>query len=48
MERRNKDMAKLYEVVTLLRENFELPAKFKDHPLSGNRADLRDCHLEPD
>ena len=25
-----------------------LPAKYKDHQLTGNLHDFRECHIEPD
>ena len=36
------------EVVSILAEGEELPAKFKDHPLQGNFKGCRECHIEPD
>jgi mRNA interferase YafQ len=46
--KRGKDMAKLREVILLLLEENPLPARFKDHPLSGEWKLYRDCHIEPD
>jgi len=46
--RRGKDTAKLKEVLDWLIEGKGLPPRFKDHPLRGNFAGSRDCHLEPD
>lgn len=46
--RRGKDLAKLKAVLELLIEGESLPAVFKDHPLRGNFAGSRDCHIEPD
>ena len=46
--RRGKDMAKLKEVLDWLIEGKVLPPRFKDHPLRGNFAGSRDCHVEPD
>jgi len=40
--------AALLEVVTLLVQDDTLPAKYKDHALSGNWAGHRDCHVKPD
>ena len=47
-ERRGKQMSKLREVILLLAEGEPLPARFRDHPLSGNWKEFRECHLEPD
>jgi mRNA interferase YafQ len=47
-KKRGKDMAKLREVIQLLAEGDPLPARFRDHPLSGEWKHFRDCHIEPD
>jgi mRNA interferase YafQ len=46
--RRGKDMAKLKAVLELLIDGGPLSAELKDHPLRGNFAGSRDCHIEPD
>ena len=46
--KRGKDLEKLKAVLDLLIAGDELPAQFKDHPLRGNFAGSRDCHIEPD
>jgi mRNA interferase YafQ len=38
----------LKTVLDLLIDGTELPVRFQDHPLRGNFAGSRDCHLEPD
>ena len=38
----------LQEVITILASGKELPAKYKDHGLSGQYAGLRECHITPD
>lgn len=38
----------LRPVLDLLRKGKTLPKKLKDHPLSGEWKDHRDCHLKPD
>jgi mRNA interferase YafQ len=47
-ERRGKDLSKLREAVLLLVEGAPLPLRLKDHPLSGDWAHYRDCHLKAD
>jgi len=47
-EKRGKDMAKLKVMLERLIEGEPLPPEFKDHPLRGNCAGSRDCHIEPD
>jgi mRNA interferase YafQ len=46
--KRGKDLQKLKAVLDLLIAGDELPAQYKDHPLRGNFAGSRDCHIEPD
>ena len=41
-------MQKLVEVLELLSSSQILPEKFKDHQLSGNLKDFRECHIEND
>ena len=38
----------LMEVVILLAADIPLPRRNFDHPLSGEWADHRDCHIRPD
>ena len=46
--RRGKDLEKLKAVIELLINRGELPVRYQDHPLRGNFAGSRDCHVEPD
>jgi mRNA interferase YafQ len=46
--RRGRDLAKLKAVLDLLIAGNELPTRCRDHPLRGNFAGSRDCHIEPD
>ena len=48
MMRRNKDEGKLFAIVDKLMTGRPLPAQYHDHPLTGNWAKRRDCHIEPD
>ena len=48
MEKRGKDMTKLREIIQLLIEANPLLPQFKDHSLSGEWKNFRDCHIEPD
>ena len=45
---RGKDLDKLKAVLDRLINGDELPPQYKDHPLRGNFAGSRDCHIEPD
>lgn len=38
----------LKEVISLLAQNISLNEKYKDHRLTGNFKDLRECHVKPD
>jgi mRNA interferase YafQ len=35
-------------VLTLLLNDQPLPTRYRDHPLRGEWADHRDCHIRPD
>ena len=48
MKKRGKDLDKLTVVLKLLQNGEELPAKYKDHALTGNYIGCRECHVEPD
>jgi mRNA interferase YafQ len=46
---RHRDIAALLpEVLELLATDSPLPDRYRDHALSGNWKDHRDCHLKPD
>lgn len=36
------------EVLYLLLKQQPLPTKYKDHQLTGNLKDFRECHIKPD
>ena len=46
--KRNLDEAKLNEVIRLLSEGTVLPEKYRDHVLTGNYRNIRECHITPD
>ncbi len=48
IEKRGKNLSKLRAALDLLIEGDPLPPEYKDHPLRGDFADSRDCHIEPD
>ena len=47
-EKRRKDLSKLRELILLLVEEKPLPARFRDHALTGEWKSFRDAHIEPD
>jgi mRNA interferase YafQ len=48
MGRRGYEMKKLRAVIEKLVNEEELEARTKDHPLQGEYAGGRDCHIGPD
>ncbi len=47
-QKRGWDLSKLRDVIELLMAGTPLPARYKDHPLSGDWKHFRDCHVGPD
>lgn len=47
-KRQGRDIDKLFEVINSLAQGAQLPSKYRDHQLSGNYKDCRECHIEPD
>ncbi len=47
-EKRGRDLSKLKTIMTKLAKEESLDSKFKDHKLTGNYKDHRECHVEPD
>lgn len=48
VEKRGYNLALLTEAIKMLANGEELPAKYRDHNLSGNYASCRECHITPD
>jgi len=46
--RRGKDLKKLKAIMAKLAAQENLDSKHRDHKLSGNFKDRRECHIEPD
>lgn len=46
--KRGYDLDLLDSVVTKLANQEELPAKYRDHFLTGKYAGFRECHIQPD
>ena len=47
MKKRGKDMAKLTAALNLLASRAPMPEHYRDHQLTGNLKDFRECHIEP-
>ncbi len=48
IKKRGYDITKLKNVINLLLEEKELPAKYKEHYLAGNYKGFKECHIESD
>ena len=48
MKKRGKDISLLTSVLSVLASGNILPPQNRDHQLSGNLEDFRECHIEPD
>ena len=48
MKKRGKDLSKLTATLHLLASCEPMPKQYRDHKLSGNLSDFRECHIEPD
>lgn len=48
VQKRGKSLSKLRRVVAMLQQGTPLPSRYRDHKLTGNYQDRRECHIEPD
>jgi len=48
MKKRNKDLNKLTEIMTMLIKEQPLLPKHENHPLHGEYKGWWECHVEPD
>lgn len=48
LEKRGYDMDKFVLTVQVLAENNDIPKQLRDHPLKGDWAGYRECHITPD
>ena len=42
------ELKNIFEVISVLEKDMTLDIKYKDHELSGNWANFRECHIKPD
>ncbi len=47
-KKQGKNIDKLFAVVEKLANGEILEIKYRDHELTGNYKDCRECHIEPD
>lgn len=48
INKRDKDLSLLKDVLQTLREEQALEEKYRDHALTGNYIGFRECHVQPD
>ena len=48
LQKRGYNLSLLKEVVKMLAGGKPLPARMRDHPLVGDYAGCRECHVAPD
>ncbi len=46
--KQGKKLDKMYDIIDKLSKEETLPEKNRDHSLTGNYKDFRECHIEPD
>ena len=47
-KKQNKNIDKLFEIIEILANGNQLPAKYRDHELTGNYKGHLECHILPD
>ncbi len=47
-QKRGFDLGKIKAVISVLASGNTLEPKYRDHSLTGNYADFRECHIQPD
>lgn len=47
-KKQGKDLDKLFNVIEILEKGEKLEKKYKDHSLSGEYKETRECHIEPE
>ncbi len=47
-KKQGKDTEKLFAAIEILANGEALPAKYRDHDLTGDYKGCRECHIEPD
>ena len=48
MKKRGYDLSLLSDIIKKLSEGQPLPIKNRDHSLTGNYSNCRECHITPD
>jgi len=48
IKKQKKPLPELKNIVDFLARKSQLPEKYKDHSLSGEYSNYRECHIRPD
>ncbi len=48
IEKRGYDLSRLEDVVNKLARREKLDTQYRDHALTGNYREFRECHVKPD
>ena len=48
LKKRGKNLGKLKVVLEKIALGLKLDSRYRDHKLSGNWGNFRECHIEPD
>ena len=48
IKKRGRNIEKLKHVIELLASGQKMDQKYRDHELTGNYKNFRECHIEPD
>ena len=48
IKKRGRNIEKLKHVIELLASGQKLDQKYRDHELTGNYKNFRECHIDPD
>ena len=48
IQKRGYNIALITEVIKIIASGEKLPERYRDHKLSGNYSNFRECHITPD
>ena len=47
-KKQGKDIEKLFDIIERIAKDETLDERYRDHSLTGNYKETRECHIEPD
>ncbi len=47
-KKQNRPIDEMFKVIDILSRGEKLDSKYRDHALSGNYKNARECHIQPD